>query len=122
MIKEQVDKYFNNFRRELGGYLIPNIGITISIYPYLSGMVGVVEFDEEASMTFYKSESSSLIEAITKTAKINFDDPNIEVNGTSIRLLRSCIVIIKNDDAAQYNEQSVLKDVKQIITEISHEQ
>lgn len=121
MIQDQVDKYFNNFRREIGKYLKPNIGITINIYPYNTGMVSVVEFDEEASRTFCKSESNSLAEAITKTAKINFNDPNIEVDGTSIRLLRSCIVIIKNDDAAQYSEQSVLKDVKQIITEISHE-
>lgn len=122
MIKEQVDKYFNNFRRELARFLKPNIGITISIYPYNLGIVGVVEFDEEASKTFYKSESGSLAEAMSKTNKFQNDSPLVTVRGTSIILLQKCIIISKDDDASQYNEQAVLKDVNQIISKISYEQ
>lgn len=120
MIEKQVlNQYLNNFRRLFSRFLKSGVGIQTTSFPFNEGIVIVVELGigiptKEESRT----NSKDLKEALMRTNLFEGNDTPQEIPGTTIILSKNKIVILKNDDADQWNEEAVKVDISNIIKPI----
>lgn len=123
MDNQIINSYLNNFRRFLGKYLKPGVGMTTTTYPHPEGAVIVLKLGFGIStQSELKGESESLAEALTKTTLFEGKPNNSKTNiGTSIILSKNKIILIKDNDQNQWNEDSARKDVNRVVKpKISH--
>ena len=111
--------YVNNFRRHIGRYLKPGIGIRCDVYPVRAGGA-VVAFHlgtaEENDDTIH-SASADFAAALSNVPQNAFGGnlSGISFHGTNTILEPDRMIFIKDDTASQWRDSAAKNDVQRIV-------
>ena len=112
--------YVNNFRRHIGRFLKPGIGIRCDIYP-IDGSGAVIAFHfgaaEENDDTVHPS-SVSFADALSKVPQRTFGGnlSGITFKGTNTILEPERAIFIKDDSAPQWRDSAAKNDVDRVVS------
>ena len=109
MKKEIINSYIINFRRLFSPYTKPDVSIKITVYPYSDGAIIIMELNYNSSNnTEFKSESTSMAEAMSKTNL--FDEPNdaMSIHTTRIFSQNNKIIIIKGEEEDLWTDKQFI--------------
>lgn len=119
MNNEIVQRYINNFRRQLSIYLKPNIGIQIDIYNCSSeGGIIVIFFKpggKSSDNHIYKY--SKISDALKEMNQMFFggDLSGLHFSGTNILMDNEKILLIKDTKPDEWSDSRLNEDLKSII-------
>lgn len=119
MKKEIINSYIINFRRLFSPYTKPDVSIKITVYPYTDGAIIIMELNYNSSNnTEFKSESTSMAEAMSKTNL--FDEPNeaMPIHTTKIFSQNNKIIIIKGGEEDLWTNKSAQNDIDNFLTSL----
>ena len=112
--------YLSNFRREFSQYLKSGVGLQIIVFPFRGGCLLIVNVDNAIpAKDEFRKNSRTLSEAFSKTNLFDSTVSDINIPGTSIILFQNKIILIKNEDDEQWNENAIKKDIKNIISKLT---
>lgn len=116
-----INGYIANFRRILSNFLKQGVGMQSVIYPFSDGAIIVVALGYNlSSKDEYRSISQSINEALEKT---NIFDKSNEITsalGTNIVINRNKVILIKDNDQKQWDNDAASHDVSKIIASIAN--
>ena len=119
MKKEIINSYIINFRRLFSPYTKPDVSIKITVYPYSDGAIIIMELNYNSSNnTEFKSESTSMAEAMSKTNL--FDEPNdaMSIHTPRIFSQNNKIIIIKGEEEDLWTNKSAQNDIDNFLTSL----
>lgn len=111
--------YVNNFRRHIGRYLKPGIGLRCDVYPVSAGGA-VVAFHlgatEENDDTIHPA-SADFAEALSNVPQRAFGGnlSGISFHGTNTILEPDRMIFIKDDTSTQWRDSTAKGDVQRIV-------
>lgn len=117
--KKNIQKYINNFRRGLTPFLKSGIGLACNIYPAKTGGA-VLEFTiapEIENDDIHKQTTPSLGHALSKIEQRAFGGNlnGFSFGGTNVILEGNRFIFIKDDTAAEWNDNAAQKDVSCVL-------
>ena len=118
--KDLLQKYINNFRREISPYLKPNIGLKSKVHPS-DGEGAILEFELAPGI-----ENDDEYEIVTPSLGLALKDieqhafggqlENISFKGTNVILENNRIILVKGEDQeSQWSEQAVMLDLARVL-------
>lgn len=120
--RSTVNRYINSFRIAFSRYLKDGVGLQSTIFPYPSGAVIVIEVGFELqAKDLFRSESSSLYEALERTNLFAEVPSKGEISGTFIILHGNKVLLIKTDKPSQWNQSQVGSDVDVIFKSLKEQ-
>lgn len=120
MDKKKYQSYINNFRRRLGQYLKPGIGLFCNIYPSDDGGA-ILEFVIGPNIEnddIYKESSKSLGAALSNIEQKAFGG-NLEAfsfGGTNTILENNRIIYIKESSSSEWSDSAAQRDVAALVS------
>jgi hypothetical protein len=117
--RQKVQRYINNFRREITRFLRPGLGISCTVYPADAGGA-ILEFrmgTDIANADTYKPESATLTRALAEIRQHAFGG-NLDgfiFRGTNVILENDRIILIKDDSDSEWTDAAAAKDVQEVI-------
>ncbi|MCR9592882.1 hypothetical protein NB525_02515, partial [Vibrio alginolyticus] len=118
MNKNIIQKYINNYRRQLTRYLRPGFGLLCNVYPAKNG--AILEFvigDELVNDDIYHQESKSTGEALGKIEQRAFGGnlSGFTFSGTNTILENNRLIYIKDSNSSEWGDKAVAKDVNAVL-------
>jgi len=117
--KSVLQGYINNFRRHIGRYLKPGIGIRCDAYPIRTGGA-VIAFhlgsSEENDDTIH-SASENFGQALSNVPQNTFDGnlTGISFKGTNTILEHDRMIFIKDNDPTQWHDLAAKNDAHRVV-------
>lgn len=119
MKKEIINSYIINFRRLFSPYTKPDVSIKITVYPYPDGAIIIMELNYNSSNnTEFKSESTSMREAMSKTNLFDEPDEAMPIHTTRIFSQNNKIIIIKGEEEDLWTNKSAQNDIDIFLTSL----
>lgn len=119
MKKEIINSYIINFRRLFSPYTKPDVSIKITVYPYTDGAIIIMELNYNSSNnTEFKSESTSMGEAMSKTNLFDEPDEAMPIHTTRIFSQNNKIIIIKGEEEDLWTNKSAQNDIDIFLTSL----
>lgn len=116
MEKDIINKYIANFRIFLSPYMKNDVTMKVVAYPYDEGAIVVVELAVgKSSSTEIKSNSVTLVGAMSKSGLFEEPERPVYIRGTKIVVSNSKIVIIKSSEKKQWTPKTAFDDVSKIM-------
>ena len=114
-----IQKYINNFRKNLSGFLKPNIGIQVDIYNCNSeGSILVIEF-KPGGKSFDKNKGTyPKISDALKLIPQSFFAGNMSAfhfSGTNVMMDNNRVIMIKDANIQEWNDDKLRSDIKSLI-------
>ena len=118
MDKNNIQKYINNYRRQLTRYLRPGFGLICNVYPAKNG--AILEFvigDKLANDDIYNLESKSVGDALGKIEQQAFGGnlSGFTFSGTNTILENNRLIYIKDSTSKEWGDEAVKKDVNAVL-------
>ena len=119
MKKEIINSYIINFRRLFSPYTKPDVSIKITVYPYSDGAIIIMELNYNSSNnTEFKSESTSMAEAMSKTNLFDETNDAMSIHTTRIFSQNNKIIIIKGEEEDLWTNKSAQNDIDNFLTSL----
>lgn len=117
-----IRRYLNNFRREISPLLKSGVGMHIQAYKYDTGCVIVARLGIDINAEDTIQPSQNLNDALSKTDLFDLSSipDNTTIHKGQFFLSRDKIILLKNDNPADWNDSAVRQDVKHILKLIRH--
>lgn len=117
--KSVIQSYINNFRRRIGQYLRPGIGLACTIYPVVR-LGAILEFRIGPSVENddkYMADQRSFGSALSKIEQHTFggDLEGFHFSGTNVIMERNRIIFIKDNENDQWSDAAAEIDVNKIV-------
>lgn len=118
MNKKKFQTYINNYRRRIGKFLKPGVGLACNIYSTVDD-AAILEFvigHETENEDKYHSESISLGEALSKIEQRAFSGnlANGKFLGTNTILEPNRIIYIKDSSMKEWTDAAAEKDIRSL--------
>ena len=112
-----IHRYLNNFRREISPLLKSGVGMHIQAYKYDTGCVIVVQLGIDISAEDTIKTSHNLKDALSNTDLFDLSSipDNTTIHKSQFFLSRDKIILLKNDNPANWNDGVVKDDIKHIL-------
>ncbi|QNY13512.1 hypothetical protein IC766_15690 [Acinetobacter seifertii] len=118
MEKKYIQKYVNNFRRQISHSFKPGIGLRAYIYPTLKdGAVIVFQFGNNLENDdVYKKTFDSIPEILKKINQNIFggDISNLTFSGTNTIMENDRVIFIKDESIEEWSEEATKNDISKI--------
>lgn len=118
MEKKYIQKYVNNFRRQISHFFKPGIGLKAYIYPTLKdGAVIVFQFGNNLENDdVYKKTFDSIPDVLKKINQNAFggDLNNITFSGTNTIMENDRVIFIKDESTKEWSEEATKNDISKI--------
>ena len=117
-----IRRYLNNFRREISPLLKSGVGMHIQAYNYNAGCVIVARLGIDINAEDTIQPSQNLTDALSKTDLFDMSSlpDNTTIHKSQFFLSRDKIILLKNDNPADWNDSAVRQDVRHILKLIRH--
>ena len=117
-----IRRYLNNFRREISPLLKSGVGMHIQSYNYNAGCVIVARLGIDINAEDTIQPSQNLTDALSKTDLFDMSSlpDNTTIHKSQFFLSRDKIILLKNDNPADWNDSAVRQDVRHILKLIRH--
>lgn len=118
MNKNTIQKYINNYRRQLTRYLRPGFGLLCNVYPAKNG--AILEFvigNGLMNDDIYHQESNSTGEALGRINQRAFGGnlSGFTFRGTNTILEPNRLIYIKDSNSSEWGDKAVIKDVNAVL-------
>jgi hypothetical protein len=117
--KDVIQKYVNNFRRNIASFLKPNIGLQIDIYNCgIEGAVLVITFKPGGkSLDNERNEFSTISDVISQLDQHFFGGnlKGLHFKGTNLMMDPKYILLIKDNSPSEWTDQKMSEDIRSII-------
>ena len=112
-----IRRYLNNFRREISPLLKSGVGMHIQAYNYKDGCVIIAQLGIDINAEDKIQPSLNLNDALLKTDLFDLSSipDNTTIHKGQFFLSRDKIILLKNDNPADWNDSAVRQDVKHIL-------
>lgn len=117
-----IRRYLNNFRREISPLLKSGVGMHIQAYNYNAGCVIVTQLGIDINAEDTIQPSQNLKHALAETDLFDLSSlpDNTTIHKSQFFLSRNKIIVLKDDNPADWNDSAVRQDVKHILKLIRH--
>lgn len=118
MNNNTIQKYINNYRRQLTRYLRPGFGLLCNVYPAKNG--AILEFvigNGLMNDDIYHQESNSTGEALGRINQRAFGGnlSGFTFRGTNTILEPNRLIYIKDSNSSEWGDKAVIKDVNAVL-------
>lgn len=118
MDRNKVQKYINNYRRQLTRYLRPGFGLLCNVYPAKNG--AILEFvvgDKLVNDDIYHPERNTVGDALGQIEQRAFGGnlSGFTFSGTNTILENNRMIYIKDSTSNEWNDSAVKKDVNAVL-------
>ena len=118
MDRNKIQKYINNYRRQLTRYLRPGFGLLCNVYPAKNG--AILEFvigNELANDDIYHPERNSVGDALGQIEQRAFGGnlSGFTFSGTNTILENNRLIYIKDSTSKEWGDTAVKKDVNAVL-------
>ncbi|PMP42103.1 hypothetical protein [Vibrio splendidus] len=118
MDRNRIQKYINNYRRQLTRYLRPGFGLLCNVYPAKNG--AILEFvigNELANDDIYHPERNSVGDALGQIEQRAFGGnlSGFTFSGTNTILENNRLIYIKDSTSKEWGDKAVKKDVNAVL-------
>jgi ssDNA-binding replication factor A large subunit len=117
--KTLIQGYINNFRRRIGQFLRPGIGLACTVYPAEKGGA-ILEFTlgrELENDDVYRQTTASVANALAQIKQRAFGGnlSGFVFGGTNVIMEDNRIIFIKDDSSSEWTDDAAQNDVKRIL-------
>lgn len=117
-----IRRYLNNFRREISPLLRSGVGMHITAYNYDTGCVIVTQLGIDINAEDAIHPSRNLNDALRSTELFDLSSlpANATIHKSQFFLSRDKIILLKNNNSADWTDSAVRQDIKYILKLIRH--